>query len=279
MRNHNGFHFCKVAIKSLNEMTYQNFKILIIDDGSTDNSVAKIRKEFPSCEILKTGKYLEYCRSFNLGMKYALKKGAKYMFLVNNDTKDFSKNLLEEVVAAFENDKRVGLVGPLCLDYEKNMRLSSKPRYRFGFKTDTAAEGSVVSAEAIKKVGMYNERLYRYFEDLDLIIRLRAAKYKTISIRNVSFAHLGGGTSSKQLFIPNYYRARNILLVIKKYCKDKSFQEKSKYFLEHMSTHVGTLRQYLSQLKFLKAIGVATFCTMGFVVGLALPWKDNEVDG
>jgi GT2 family glycosyltransferase len=276
MRNHNAYDLCKESIASLVNMTYKNFKILLIDDGSDDNSAARIIKEFPKCELLKTKKYVEYCKSFNLGIKYAIKKGSKYVFLVNNDTKDFSKNLLDKVVETFQKDAKIGLVGPLCLDYEKNIRLSSVPRYRFGYKTDTAAEGHVISVEALKKVGLLNERLYRYFEDLDLIIRLRDAGYKTVSIRSVSFAHLGGGTSSKQLFIPNYYRARNIPLIIKRYCRHKSLKDKIGYFNKHINVHIGSLIEYTKRGRIIKATGLVIFCTMGLLAGLIMPWKDNE---
>lgn len=276
MRNHNAYDFCKVSIASLSKLTYRNYRILIIDDGSSDNSAARIKKEFPNCELLKTGKYLEYCRSNNFGIEYAIEKKAKYIFIVNNDTKDFSKNLLDKVVETFEKNKKIGLVGPLCLDYGKNMMLSSKPRYRFGYKTDTAAEGSVVKTEVFNKIGLFNERLYRYFEDLDLIIRLRKAGYETKSIRDVSFAHFGSGTSSRQLFIPNYYRARNIILVIKKYCKNKPFKRKLEYFNEHIVVHLARFKRFVLAGQIIKAAGLVIFCVFGICVGLVMPWKDND---
>jgi GT2 family glycosyltransferase len=173
MRNHNAYDLTSVAVVSLLNLTYKNFKIVIVDDGSSDNSAKLIKNEFPQVEILTSKRYVEYCKGLNIGIRFALKRGAEYIFLVNNDTKNFSKNYLEEIVKVFESDPAVGMVGSMVLNYDGKTLWNGIPKEKLGVQMETPTEGFIVKREVFEKVGLLNEFLVRYFEDLDLIIRLR----------------------------------------------------------------------------------------------------------
>ncbi|MBT4551834.1 glycosyltransferase family 2 protein [bacterium] len=276
IRNHNAFNLSKTAISSLNKLSYKNFRILLIDDGSKDGSGLRLKEKFSKLELLKTKKYMEFCKSFNLGIKYALKKKAKYIFLVNNDTKNFSKNYLEKVVQAFQKNKKVGLVSSLCYDYNGSLRCDGTPQMRFGVPMETAAEGFIISAEALKKVGLFNQRLFRYFENIDLVIRLREAGYKTLSLHEISFDHLGGGTSSKQIFMSNFYRVRNIFLFIKKHCKKEGIKSKLSILQTNMKVHTKRLAWSFKNKSLRQTLTLILSISLGICIGLILPWKENH---
>jgi len=226
--------------------------------------------------VIRTGKYLEYCKSLNLGIRHALRDGAQYVFLVNNDTKDFSPNYLEEIVGAFEQSDRVGLVGSWCYDYDGKLRWQGVAKEKLGVPMETPTEGFVVKREVFETIGLLSERLVRYFEDLDFIIRLRQAGYETRAVSSASFAHLGGGTSSKQAFIPNYYRVRNLILFMRKYCADKSLKWKVNKFFGYLRVHIDRLRKCLRRGDFKSFIKIGSSIVLGFVGGFLVSWSDEN---
>ena len=74
------------CLESLLKTTGCNLSVLFTDNASSDGSPEKVRAAFPSVHVLETGSNLGFARGFNEGFKYALARGADYIFLVNNDT-------------------------------------------------------------------------------------------------------------------------------------------------------------------------------------------------
>jgi len=76
------------CVHSILKSDYPNFKIVVVDNNSSDGSVEAFKKEFGNrIDIIKTDKNLGYGRGMNFGMEYALKFNPKYFFIMNNDTK------------------------------------------------------------------------------------------------------------------------------------------------------------------------------------------------
>ena len=70
----------------------------MVDNGSTDDSVRTIREQFPSATIVETGRNLGFTGGNNVGMPWALRRGADFALLLNNDTEvapDFLRCLVE----------------------------------------------------------------------------------------------------------------------------------------------------------------------------------------
>lgn len=275
-RNHDAFSLTSQCIQSLRQLTYPNYRILVVDDGSKDDSADKISKKFSEVQLIRTGRYLEYCKGLNVGIGVALKNGAEYVFLVNNDTKDFSPNYLEEIVQAFEEDSKVGLVGSWCYDYDGRVRWNGIAKDMIGTLMETPTEGFIVKREVFEKIGLLDEKLVRHFEDLDFIIRIRKSGYTTKAVSSVSFAHLGGGTSLKHPFIPNYYRVRNLIWFMKRYCTDKPLRWKMRKFMAGLEPHVIRLVNSLKQLEIKRFVIIGCSITCGFIAGITTRWRGNE---
>lgn len=275
-RNHDSFPLTSQFIQSLRQLTYPNYHILVVDDGSVDDSADKISKNFSEVKLIRTGQYLEYCKGLNVGIRVALKDGAEYIFLVNNDTKDFSSNYLEEIVQAFEEDSKVGLVGSWCYDYDGKLRWNGIDKDMIGTPMKTPTEGFIVKREVFEKIGLLDEKLVRHFEDLDFIIRLRKAGYNTKAVSSVSFAHLGGGTSLKHPFIPNYYRVRNLIWFMKRYHADKPFRWKMRKLMAGLEPHYIRLVNSLKQLEIKRFVIIGCSITCGLIVGIAIKWRGDD---
>jgi len=108
--NWNGWRDTLKCLSSLKGLDYQNSRVIVVDNGSTDDSVIWIRRAYPEIELVETGVNLGFAGGNNVGIRYALKHGAKYAWLLNNDTLVAPNTLTEMVMIAKANPK-VGAVG------------------------------------------------------------------------------------------------------------------------------------------------------------------------
>ncbi|MBI3900540.1 MAG: glycosyltransferase, partial [Chlamydiia bacterium] len=97
--NWNGKYDTLECLTSLKKLKPPKFQLLIVDNGSKDDSVIEIRKQHPHIPILETGQNLGFAEGNNVGMKWALSKGAEWILLLNNDTV-VDPHLLEAFLAA-----------------------------------------------------------------------------------------------------------------------------------------------------------------------------------
>ena len=119
--NWNGKKLLKTCLSSLFKLTdYPNYKVIVVDNGSTDGSVEYVKKCFSKADVLALDKNYGYAKGNNEGIKYALKKyNPDYVLLLNNDTKIIQKNWLTEMVKVAESNEKIGIVGNVLL-YDNN---------------------------------------------------------------------------------------------------------------------------------------------------------------
>lgn len=106
--NWNGRNFLNDCIDSLLRVSIKH-DVILVDNGSNDDSVEFIRKKFPNVKILENNKNFGFAVACNQGARYALKNGAEYILFLNNDTV-VSVDFLEKMLEVF-NDKNIGIVG------------------------------------------------------------------------------------------------------------------------------------------------------------------------
>lgn len=132
--NYNGWQDTKECLKSLEELNYDNFEIIVVDNASTDNSVKHLNSHIRSIgnhsqiRIITNAENLGFAGGNNVGIKYALKQkvapvksskddnGASYILLLNNDT-IVNRNFLKELIKVGEGDKKIGILGPKIFFY------------------------------------------------------------------------------------------------------------------------------------------------------------------
>lgn len=223
------------CLNTVFKIDYPNFEVIVVDNGSTNNSVKEIKKKFNNATILETGENLGFSGGVNLGIKYAINNHADFILLLNNDA-IVSKIAVTELVTRISGDERIGLIGGKILylgDKHKiwsaggGIKSLTKKTYQFGEKRyddgkyNAEREVDFLSAccllirkEVIEKIGWFDPDYFMYYEDTDFCVRAKQHSYKIIYWPQAVIWHKVGGASNKSFM--DYYRMRNYLLFLKK---------------------------------------------------------------
>src|ERR1035441_2402238 len=123
--NWNGWSDTLASVESVLRLDYPNFRVLLIDNGSVDGSVAHLRTIRDSrVELLELSENRGFTGGCNEGFKRALATGAQYVWLVNSDVVIEDRGTLSSLVALAESDPKIGLVTPRIADPGEERRLT-----------------------------------------------------------------------------------------------------------------------------------------------------------
>src|SRR5262245_54733842 len=107
--NWNGKKDTLECLQSVQQISYENFETVVVDNGSSDDSVTIIQSEFPHITLLETGKNLGYAEGNNVGIRYGLQQKADFLFILNNDT-IVDKDILTHFVQGFKQNPHAGIL-------------------------------------------------------------------------------------------------------------------------------------------------------------------------
>src|SRR5438067_8420955 len=108
---YNGSKWVTPCFSSLRKSTVP-LKTIVIDNGSTDDTLARIQSGFPEVEIIGTGKNLGFGKANNIGMELAWQRGADYVFLLNQDAW-IDPDAVEKLVEAHRKYPDYGVISPM----------------------------------------------------------------------------------------------------------------------------------------------------------------------
>ena len=214
VRQWDAFEMTSTCFDSLLSSDYKSKRILMLDDASKDDSYLRIFLTYKDVHVVRTLDKLEYCHSFNLLAKYAQKLGSTSIFIVNNDTCDFSPDIFEVLEQNLIQD--VGIVSSRVRDYSGSV-IVKQDRKWLGIPFNIATEGYLIPLSVWERIGGFNPSLVRYTEDLELCWQMNKIGLKQKRVDTVYFSHLGNGSSSRQNFVPIYFAARNFIWIQKIY--------------------------------------------------------------
>lgn len=188
--NWNGWRDTLECLRSLNELEYPDHRLLVVDNGSDDDSVPRIRTAYPNIELVETGENLGFAGGNNVGIRWALGKGADYVWLLNNDT-TVDPHALCAMVRTAEADKKIGAVGSVLYDMDRpgvvqawgggkvSMWLGVTRYHKSGVPAKLlhyiTGASLMVKSEALEEVGLLEDRFFMYWEDADFGARLQRA--------------------------------------------------------------------------------------------------------
>lgn len=237
--NWNGKEDTIECLESLKHITYLNYEILLVDNGSTDGSVECLRERYPEMVIIENEKNLGFAEGNNVGIRRAMEKNVDYVLLLNNDTVVDSE-FLGELVLNMRSDLKIGFVGPKVYYYDYNGRkdvlnfaggginLWKGKTYHIGLNEadigqyDEAREVDYVEGSCVlvrtymlKKIGLLNSAYFTYWEENEWCMRGHRVGYKAFFAPKAKIWHKIGASNvgtTKQ-----YYMARNMFWFMKEY--------------------------------------------------------------
>jgi hypothetical protein len=235
--NWNGYEDTLECVQSISKISYKNYKLVIVDNGSDTDEIDEIINDFPKTELIKSKKNLGFSGGNNVGIKIALEQNVDFILLLNNDT-TVDTDTIEILLNKFETDESVGIVAPQINYYDEPNKIwsaggkISKLRAS-GFAVSNKMEDELekkdnyvdfvsgccmlIKKEVIEKVGLFDENFFLYVEDTDLCYRTKNAGYKILVTSDTKIYHKGSQSTKKSSeVLPLYYTTRNRLYFAKK---------------------------------------------------------------
>lgn len=250
--NWNGVADTEVCLASVAKLDKQGMEVetIVVDNGSTNDSVSRLSKAFPSVTILRLDENLGFTGGNNIGIRYAMKREADYVWLLNNDTIVDAKAL--SLVDAFK-DTGVGVAGSKIYfapghEYHKDRYKKNERGRVFWFAggsidwanvyathrgVDEVDDGQydrkddtgfvtgcsmMIKRAVLEKIGLLDDKFYLYLEDLDFCLRAKASGFRLLYYPGSVVWHVNAGSSGGAGNpIHDYYITRNRLLVGMRY--------------------------------------------------------------
>lgn len=242
------------CLRSLENLIYPSFEVVVVDNGSTDGSGMKLQKEFKEVRFIENKENLGFAGGNNVGIRYALEHSADYVLLLNNDT--FVKaDFLENLVRTAEADGRTGIAGPkIYAGLPGSTRLwyagggvdwkGVKTVHR-GFQEEDEGKWNqtedsdfvsgcamLIKRSVLERIGLLDERYFLYYEDTDFCTRARKAGFRILYVPQATVYHKSWSSSGGQSSpLRTYYMTRNRLLLMDSYLNRSAKIRFMLYFL------------------------------------------------
>jgi len=223
--NYNGHYVLPILLESLTELDYPTYKIYLVDNASTDDSIDDAERRWSDklpLEIMRNESNLLFSAGNNRGIKKALNDGMDYVLLLNNDT-IVPPTLVGELVGFLSKSDNAGIAGPMIHFGEpeghiwgaggmvstwwgtvrhRGIREMDIGQFDSPEKVDYVSGAALMaSAEVFRKLDMLDESFPMYYEDTDFCFRAKKHGWESWYVPTSPLIHLvsiaaGGQTSS-----------------------------------------------------------------------------------
>lgn len=224
------------TMEKLKSPSGYQIKALIIDGGTVDKEMDLLRKKYPKFEYYTREENFGVGKAFNIGIKHALKNNVEYILLATADL-SVNNSFLINLFKTIKTDSKIGAVsGKLLFDTKPNKilfvsgKLDKKVKSTIHIGTGDVDKGQfrgvevseilncpiLVRADVFRKVGLFREDYFMYYEDTDFYTRIRQAGYKLVVNRSVAaYTDYPEGDEESLTFLKkHYYNSRNLLYFI-----------------------------------------------------------------
>jgi len=222
------------ALRSLQKQSAKHV-VIVVENGSVDDSAQLIEEQFPSVILLKQERNHGFAGGVNIGIRYALDQGAEAIALFNNDAladKDWLRNLVDTM----KTDKKIGIVS--CkqlrtdkkyidstgdfysiwgLPFPRGRNQKDEGQYNRQEEVFSAPAGATLySAEMFTEIGLFDERFFAYYEDVDISFRARLKGWKILYEPSAKVYHAVSATSSRLGSFTRYHSTKNFFMLYAK---------------------------------------------------------------
>jgi len=207
--------------------------VVVIDNGSTDNSARAISASFPNVHLIQTGENLGYAEGNNVGIRYALENGADFIFILNNDT-TVEPDILEAFLkrdAPIQGGKAHLMRDPKTLDHlGGNWNLQKGEFDLIGAKAPASEWTNPISldyvcgvalfvqAKVFRKIGLFEPRYFLFWEESDFCMRAKKGGFSATVCPEATLYHKVSASFSGGKPHTTYFWWRNRLLWIERNC-------------------------------------------------------------
>lgn len=227
------------CLESLAAMEYpsERLQLVVVDNGSGDDTVLAIRARFPHITVLENGDNLGFAEGNNVGIRHALAGPAEHIMLLNNDTV-VDQQMLNELLRVMKQYPDTGIVGPKMLYFDPpdliwsagnriDWRMGGSVRLQ-AEELDTATDqspqavdfitacGILLRRQVIDQIGFLDWRFFIYYEETDWCVRARHVGWNIFYAPAARLWHKVSATMGTTSPATDYYMNRNVLLFLAK---------------------------------------------------------------
>jgi GT2 family glycosyltransferase len=287
---YNNYEDTGECLNSLEKITYSNYEVILIDNGSTDGSVEKLKEEYPHHTFIFNKENLGFAGGVNTGIQHAIKQKADYVLLLGNDA-IVDKGFLEPLVTEAENNPNTAIVGSKVYYYDRpntiNFAGGKVNLWRGGtlhigsgendtgqyeqLRREEYQDGCamMIRASAIDKLGLFDTAFFLYYEEVDFCCRARQAGYEVMNVPQSKVRHkisltVGGSES----LVAIYHTTRSKFIFMRKYARLYHWLVFFPYFVYSVVRQM--LKWTIKDREFSKLVPRVRALINGFKNGLAI---------
>ena len=311
--NWNGWKDTITAIKSIEACVFKSWKIFVVDNASSDDSVSRLRDLGPNCILLESKENLGFAGGCNLAARVAEEHGIPYLFFLNNDAKVEPETLshLVRTSRTLNNDAVLGAVvryfpsGEIQFLGSSRSSLYGTPDWYPGLETELCRHGDLIETDFVfgaamfvptslwKTLGSFDEKYFLNFEETDWCYRASDSGHRCLIVKSAIVHHeanlsIGGFESPIQI----YFMQRNRLLFCERHGTPRQIWRAYRNAFNHLIDRFSQARratdtqrsiknlQFLATLLAVKDYALRRFgdCP-GIVRKLARDYRDLQAAG
>lgn len=221
----------------------QYFNIIVVDNGSTDDSLTILKAQYPNLIYIENGENLGFAEGNNRGIEYSITQNYTYSLIINSDTL-VDEDIVIKLSYHLNNHPEAASVQPAIFWLHDKTKIwngkggfneilgltytgKNVPNTRDGFEATQWVTGCcmLLRNSALLKAGLFNKQFFLYYEDVELSYRIRSFGYEVHYLPSCKIYHEAGvsaqvGAPPKEGFLSpviHYYISRNRIWFLRKY--------------------------------------------------------------
>lgn len=228
---------CVESLIAQQEDSRVDLRVVLVDNGC--GALPSLPTHWP-VDVIRQPRNLGFAGGHNAAMRRGMDAGADYFFLFNSDA-EAAPGCLSELVAVAESVPAAAFVGPLVISTQGEDRIESagqsfnhwSARHQELARGRSAASIGAVPravdavsgcallarARAVQTIGLLDESLFSYFEDMDWCLRARRAGYTVLVVPSARVLHQGRGSTGPSSALSTFYSVRNHMLVASRHAR------------------------------------------------------------
>lgn len=242
--NWNGKKDTLECLASIQKIDYPHFQAIVVDNGSSDDSVATFRSLYPDMPIIETHQNLGFAGGNNIGIEWVLRHGAEWIFLLNNDT-TVAPDVIKGFFLALKDQPKAKILGakilryntPDTIDHLGGMWVPHKAEFtslESGEKDHpflVSRQADYVCGAALfmhrsvpQTIGLLEPRYFLFWEETDYCYRAKKHGFEVWTAPKARVWHKVSSSFSGGKPHMHYFWWRSRLLWLERNCSDEERQ-------------------------------------------------------